>query len=187
MSSLFLTTGLKRAGEAGNSAPPLLYSRYSGKDDVSVGANLRAEPNRIGGVDRILRKHAGATDRSLGKSHVPRAARPGGRSDAGCLHASGSAVGKAGGSAEPPRPPNGHPFFEVLLNYVNVPEQHPALNDLHVETLPLSQMPSKFLMTLYVHPAGTAAGTGVQSGTVHRRADAALSLAVRHGAGPGDR
>ena len=83
-----------------------LLSRYTGSGGPAAGHPLgRSRPARDRAAARLLRQHAGAASRSLGRPLLPPAARPGARGGALGPGASGRALRVPGqGTASRPRP-----------------------------------------------------------------------------------
>ena len=82
----------------------LLY-RYSGQEDIAVGAPIAGRRrSELEGADWFLRQHAGVARGSLGQSRVSRVDGARARERAGRLHASGPALRETGrGAGSRPR------------------------------------------------------------------------------------
>ena len=77
-----------------------LLARYTGQADVVVGTPVANRGRRgDGGAGRLLRQHAGAAHRPVGRPHLPRGAAPRARHRPGGVRARGAAVRAAGGGA----------------------------------------------------------------------------------------
>ncbi len=87
----------------------LLLSRY-----VGGGGRVGGHPDRgadaagDGGADRLLREHAGAAHRPVGRARVPGAAGAGAGDDAGGVPAPGDPLREAGGGDRPGAEPEPH-------------------------------------------------------------------------------
>ena len=78
-----------------------LLTRLGAGSDIPSAARSPAAPTGARRPDRLLRQHAGAAHRHVGRSDLPRAARPGARRPISPPTPPGPAVRAAGGGAQP--------------------------------------------------------------------------------------
>ncbi len=131
----------------------LLLSRYSGQEDVSVGAPIagRHRTEWEGLIGFFVNTLVLRTDLSGNPTFRELLGRIR-KVTLGAYAHQDLPFEKLVMEINPPRVPGRHPLCDVLLNYLDVPQNRPDLGRVECHALPLQDHPSKFQLTLYVVP-----------------------------------